>query len=580
MLMTWGLSVLKNIITTGISQAVQSDLYSDDGSDNDAFRKIMREAFVEAVKKVKKEGNDTLQNNYIQNEFRHYRKVLLDDLVKLESVERKKYIEQDLYAAFKAEILKREEALQHVSMAIVQAAVQNQQKNAQIIEEMHLLMKVADGKIDTLIASNLENAAQSGLSPSSIIESKEDVSIVIPELHSDRHELIADISDKLVTNKSLLLYAGIKEGKTVAAALLSKQLNNYRMVWLDFGHENRLNPEVILKQYNAEEKLLFVLDNVEYEKDTLYEELCSIVANKKSDNWLFVIICYGRLSDMLFTERVIPHEYALPALSLEEVGDMIPVEKRTTYQAFIFSLFDGQPLLTHMACSYLHEHEWSTSPEEMGNLFTFPKGTSTEKKVKRLARQMMSEENYALVNRLLLLDRVFSIEECVDLAAVNPIIANPRQKLASLCGTWIKEENGKYTLSPLLRRTMDTDLLPQELIDCCGLIARRIICKPGGITPTDALKALNMLITSKNDDDAVAFYTLMLMKLDELKMLEHEASELWKLIWVDVKLPEWMSTENKALVRDIQLIILVMKYHIDGQYIVDDLEKLVLQDLV
>ena len=47
--MVWGLPVLQSLVVTGISQVALEDLYSDDGNDNDAFRKIMREAFVDAV---------------------------------------------------------------------------------------------------------------------------------------------------------------------------------------------------------------------------------------------------------------------------------------------------------------------------------------------------------------------------------------------------------------------------------------------------------------------------------------------------------------------------------------------------
>lgn len=40
--MTWGLPVLQSLVATGISEVALRNLYADDGSDNDAFRKIMR----------------------------------------------------------------------------------------------------------------------------------------------------------------------------------------------------------------------------------------------------------------------------------------------------------------------------------------------------------------------------------------------------------------------------------------------------------------------------------------------------------------------------------------------------------
>lgn len=572
----WGLPVLQSLVATGISQVALADLYSDDGSDNDEFRKIMREAFTNAVKKVRKESSDAAQKNTIVNEFRFYQKVLIDDLVKLEPTDRKKYIEQELYSAFKSELLKSEEALQHISLKLAQEATRNQQIYVQVIDNMHQLLIEANQKLDGIIAEGVKRAAQSGLCPSSIIEPS-DYSIWIPPLHAERKHLIDDIT-KLIKNKQcVLLYAGVKEGKTVTAALLSQQIVDYKIVWLDFAQENRWNLEVVLQQYDEDEKVLFVLDHVRYDNDQLYERLCRIVACKKSEYWLFLIGCYEKMSEILFADSIIPAEYALPPLSEEEVGEMIPEDKRSTYQSFIFALFEGQPMLTHMACVYLQEHGWGASTNDIANLFTFPKGTPIEKKVKRMARQMIKAEDYALLNRLLLLDKGFTADDCAELASVSPIIQSPQEKLDSLCGTWVKEINGHYTISPLLRKTTDIDMLPQERRDCCNLIAHKIIHQQGGITPNDAFRALNMLITSRSGDDAAAFYVLMLYKLDENNYLDHESSMLWRAIWIDVKLPDWMSVENKALVRNAQLLILGFKHHIHAQSITDDLEELIAQ---
>ena len=570
--MTWGLPVLQSLVATGIGQVALADLYSDDGSENDAFRKIMREAFTDAVKKGRKDANETSQSNTITNEFKYYQKVLIDELINLEPADRKKYIEQKLYETFKAEVLKREDALKQINMKLAQVAVQNQQKYAQIIDEMHLLLKAANEKLDNLIADSLRTAAYSGLCPSSIQESQEEFIIRIPPLHAERKKLIAKLSQRIRANKSLLLYAGIKEGKTVTAALLSQFLNDYKIIWLDFGLENRLNLEVVLQQYRKEEQILFVLDNIRYDNDLLYEKLIHIIQLNKSDQWLFLINGYEKITESLFTFNVLPDEYALPPLSEDEVGEMIPDDKRSTYQSLIHTLFEGQPLLTHMACVYLQENGWGTSAEDIGKLFRFPKGTTTEKIVKRIARQMMKDDEYALLNRLLLFDRTFSADDCSELANINPIIRNPQQKLELLCGRWVNEKDGKYKLSPLLRKTMGTDMLPQELRDCCGLIARKIIHQQGGITPTDAFRALNMLITSRSGDDAAAFYVLMLLKLDELNLLDHDSAMIWKAIWVDVDLPEWMTVENKLLIRNTQLLVLVMRHNFDAGFIINDLE--------
>lgn len=148
----WGLPILQSMIATAISNEALKFLDSDDGSDNDAFRKVMREAFVDAVKNVKGRIDDNTQKNYATNEFRYYLKVLIDDLVKLEPVDKKKYIEQDLYAAFKTEVLKRKEALLHINVTLTQEAVRNQLMYAKAIDDMNQLIIETNQKIDNFSA--------------------------------------------------------------------------------------------------------------------------------------------------------------------------------------------------------------------------------------------------------------------------------------------------------------------------------------------------------------------------------------------------------------------------------------------
>lgn len=569
--------MLKSLVATGISQVVLKNLYADDGSDNDAFRKIMREAFSNAVKKVRKFSTDSQQQNYVTNEFRFYQRVLIDELVKMEPVDRKKYIENTLYDAFKAEVMKRPDALQHFNMALAQEAVRNSEQYMQVIMDMNQSMAEANRKLDSIINDNLNKAKMSGLCPSNIVENDKPYATYIPALHSERKDVISELAAKLKEKHSVLLYAGVKEGKTVAAALLSKMQAeaDIKTLWIDFAQENSINLELVLSQQSEHNQLLFVLDHINYDNDSLYKKLCWLIINYKRDNWYFLIVCYEKLTEVLFDVAELPEEFALPPLTQEEVGEMIPEDKRDVYQGLIHALFGGQPMLTNMACAYLQEHEWNTSAQEIGDLFTFPKGTNVEKKIKRLSRRMMDDDAYALVNRLLLLDRQFTAEECRELAAVSPRIANPIKKLSSLCGTWVTEENGFYCLSPLLRKTIALDLLPEERRDCCQLIARKIIKKEGGITPNDALHVLNMLTTARNSEEAAGFYVSMLYKLDEEGWLDHDAASLWRAIWIDLDLPEWMTLESKAVIRVTQMLILLIKHHVEAQYVVEDMERLI-----
>ena len=142
------LPILQSIVASAAYDKVKNIMCADDGSDNDAFRKVMREAFTDAVKKVRRDSSDATQKKTVADEFRYYLRVLIDDLVKLEPSARKKYIENDLYDAFREEVLNRQDALQHINIALSQAAIQGQQEYARVIDNMHELTVAANKKLD------------------------------------------------------------------------------------------------------------------------------------------------------------------------------------------------------------------------------------------------------------------------------------------------------------------------------------------------------------------------------------------------------------------------------------------------
>ena len=445
---------------------------------------------------------------------------------------------------------------------------QNNQKNQQ---ELQKISKKVESAGNELMRLN----EKTGLSPIKIIDDAKDISGSLPELISSRKGLIEKIKEELLEKHVVLLYAGVKEGKTIASSLLLKQIEGCKLVWLDFGYENIINIDSVLSKHGHEEKTLFVLDAVRYEDERLYEHLVNSVLNEINDNWFFVISSYDKFSDHVYQDISRIGEIALPSFTLEEVKEMIPEDKQVLYATLIYSLFSGQPLLTNMACSYLKVNDWNVSGENLSRLFTFPKGTRLEKLVKKTFRRMVSDdESYHLLNRLLLFDKQFTYSDCEELALITPPIINFGKKLDELCGTWVVEDNGKYKVSDLLRKTVETDLLPQERKDCYELLAFKIIKQEGGLSPFDAARAFRLLVEAKNDALLTGFYISVLQKLHEQNAFDQDAAKIWKLIWIDVPLPVWMGAESKLMIRSTQLQLLVMSHHADSAYILDEIEKL------
>ena len=568
------LPILQSVLAAAAYEEIKNVMYADDGSDNDAFRKVMREAFVDAVKKVRKDANDAQIEKAEQEEFRYYQKVIIDEIVHLEPTDRKKYINQELYTAFKYEVMKRQAALQHLNISLAQECMKAEARNSMLLEQLINSVTDISNSVAALVAENVNSAALIGLVPSRIVEAQESNIIEIPVIHTDRPEFVSKIKVALEDRKCILLYSGVKEGKTIASGLLAKAVDGYRSVLLDFANENRINLENALTRFDKEEKIVFVLDAIRYDDDKLYEILYRTVQQAKSEKWLFILNSYQRFSACMIESDSQMTEIGVPPLSESEVNEMIPEEKRVTYSQLIYGSFKGQPLLTQVICSILANDGWSETPEELEKVLKFPQNSSLRKKIRRLTLQMINDdEAYHLLNRLMLFNRSFTENECCEIAAITPVIANPLKRLESLSGSWVKECDGHYEVSGLIQKALTPDLVKNERNDCCRWMVMRLIGQKQGLSLTDAMRVLTLLIATENGEEVAAFYVSMLYKLDDADLLRKKESLIWRLIWMDVPLPSWMGDEDIISIRVAQLTLLIMKAQEKSEFIVRDIEE-------
>lgn len=130
------LPILQSILASALYGKVKNIMCDDDGSDNDAFRKVMRKAFVAAVKNTRKDANDVQIEKTEQEEFRYYQKVIIDEIVHMKPTDRKKYIDKNLYEAFKYEVMQSQYALSHLNLTLAQECVKMGQENALLLTEL------------------------------------------------------------------------------------------------------------------------------------------------------------------------------------------------------------------------------------------------------------------------------------------------------------------------------------------------------------------------------------------------------------------------------------------------------------
>lgn len=571
---TYALPILQSIIASRIDSVMDRWAKSGDAaSDEGRFCQIMKRAFINAVKKVKGDTPKVVKDS-VDELFDECRDALMKELCTMEPAQVAAYVSRDLYEAFKAELENTDEAIPYINEALLKSIQQQTIGFDGKLRELCRRTSVIESSTAEILAVSRRLMGGQGLSACSIIPYIEGVPFVLPELCSERSALISEMTSRLRTEKALVLYAGVQEGKTIASRLVAKRLmTEYHVIEIDMAYRNELNLEYMLEAYDAHDKYLFILDGVRYE-DALYESFCRLIKRFANDGRLFVTNCYDKISDYVFDSLNALPEMQLPPMNEEEVKEMVPQECRGTYSELIMGLCQGQPFLTHALCAYLNAKGWTLSSADVSSLFAFSHENTLRKKVKSLLQRTVGDRKaYGLLNRLMTLSGTFTEKHCADLAGINPMLCNPNLLLGQLVGTWVIEENGEYHVSSLLRKAAEPDLLPQEARDCYNYEASRLIMKRA-LTPSDVLTVLNCYIRACELDKAGGFYIMMLMKLKEQRMLDMEGASLMKAIWVGVSLPQAMSIQVKLSVRCIQLVVLDHLKESDADFIINEILSL------
>lgn len=552
---TYALPIIQSILASRIDSTMQDWIKKSISSDDSAFHQILMESFVSAVRRV---VGDTpkIVKEQTEEQFDECRELILENIRQMEVPRIPAYINENLYNAFVEELNKRADAIPSINRVLLEKLVKQSDACMTIIQSIGKNLEEIKKANDEILQTTRTLMKKTGMTSCNIIPYVDDTHFNLPAILSLRSVLVSHLFDSLLREKAIFLYAGVLEGKTVASRLLAKRLcDTYVVIEIDLSYRNELNLEYVFQSYDTSSKYVFIVDGVKYDSDC-YETFCELISRYKSDNWLFIINSYDKISDHIFSDYLLINENKVPALTQEEVNEMIPEELQHTLGGLVWGLYQGQPMLTNLLCGYLKQCDWQLSHEQIVDLFTFSGGESMKKKIKIMLRRTINDDNaYNLLNRLMVLNKPFGETDCAELAGINPMLRNPINLLGQLEGTWVENDNGIYKVSPLLRSSIKPDLLIQEAKDCYCFEANKLLEK-GKLTPKDVLEIMNYLVKADDYDRAGAFYISVLIKLKEQDLLKCENSSLIKALWIDVPLPSAMSDSLKLAVRGCQLAIL------------------------
>jgi tetratricopeptide (TPR) repeat protein len=129
----FALPIIQNVIASGIYEYLKTECLLPSDTLSLTFDNSVKEALCRAVKKSKKIDRDDAEI-FADSEFRFYFKVLKDDLINLEPIDRKTYINQNLYKTFVDEVKKSPTAMRHLSFRLIRHSVSLQRQALSVIE--------------------------------------------------------------------------------------------------------------------------------------------------------------------------------------------------------------------------------------------------------------------------------------------------------------------------------------------------------------------------------------------------------------------------------------------------------------
>lgn len=217
-------------------------------------------------------------------------------------------------------------------------------------------------------------------------------------------------------------------------------------------------------------------------------------------------------------------------------------------------------LLTAVAL-YLDGQGWEWTDDQFEALFLGKFADEVnEETIRRLLATVTDEAARDLLYRVNLVLGSFDLETVRVLAAVEPPIPSPRERLTRLTGLWVQQDaGGLFRVSPLVSLLGSDDLAAPVRRDSLVALAERLL-QSGALGPYDLQNVVTYLAGAGDHERAARFLTWALSQLHYALAEEMISSRqavrtgLASYFW-DAPLPAAVSLNTRLLLRSQQVRI-------------------------
>lgn len=360
---------------------------------------------------------------------------------------------------------------------------------------------------------------------------------------SSRTKLVERCVAACKEGKVVILYGGVKIGKSTLAGLIRRRLNNV-LVYEDIPNIN--------------------LDNVIRFSCQNSSQSCAIIITTQ--------VSLNTNVSLVDTSRIVQIE--VPLLDDEEISELIDTYSPSKdYTRFIKARTCGHPVLVKTLCSYLSSCNWIVDETVFSKMLNYSFDSQLSRSLAELLQRIIpNPAARSLLNRMMLVKGSFTVEEVVALAEVEPKIYEPRTILLTLQPNWVTENSGSLTITPLYDKAWTPDMDSECYKACNSILASRILAKRRALNELDVLHYLIYAQNAEEYDAAGFMYSSVLEKIRK-----EDVSKLTILpsIWVDVPLPNQMDVNLRIIIRTQQLTTFKDLSKPRRSYILNDLRQMI-----
>ena len=560
----YALPVLQGVIASGIYEYLKEECTLLHDKLSLSFDESVTEALCRAIKRYKDIDSDKAEA-LSHDKIRFYLRVLKDDIIGLEPVDRKKYINNNLYKLFKEEVKKSTTALRHLSLELMkdckkqQIEILNnlnsvQTKTEQIIENTEVLLEdTKEIKVDLkLIKSSLSNFQNASYNFDIQHNGKIDLICPIPVNVALRKDVVKRSKQILDSEYALHIYGTYKSGKSVLACLIAQEYPEYTKIRAELDYWNQINIYSLLKRIGTTGKKIVIIDGLQETNSDRLDNICKDIMNfANKDTLIIVTTCESFVSISLNRKSIIT-EIESTQLSEEDVLSIVD-NSNESWGRLVYNITEGNPQLVQLAINFLESRHYRLSKKDLRDLFAFDGDMDISVQCKKvLSRMLPDKESLNLLNRLLLLGPVFTKEECEIVADIAPAITLPHTLLANMTGTWLKDNGSTYEITPLIRKSIKPELNIYVKRDCCNAIAENIV-KTKSLSVSDVMRLFGLYMTGGMFEKMAELYIYTLLYLHEHNALKSEFGSLLKGFWHNMLLPKDLQLQTKIIIRYMQL---------------------------